>query len=157
MTLLSATLIVITFVVHIMGTLRLWDNGVLAFISDCGTQSYISIIDVSHHILVRISDNTQSRLPRWDGEQLELVEGRTFPLVYYGAGADVVDAGTSGLFLPSSANEVSNIWGQATDGRWAIVMLRDDNYEIYITDTGNQHAYRLTYNQCDDHYPRWQP
>jgi hypothetical protein len=135
----------------------LWDDGVLAFISDCGTQSQIYMIDVSRHILVQIGDNAQTRLPKWDGEQLDLVEGRTFPVVYYGASADVVNADTSGFFLPSSANEVSNIWGQAPDGRWAIVMFRDDNYEIYITNGDNQHAYRLTYNQCDDHYPRWQP
>jgi hypothetical protein len=155
--LLSVGLVLLTFVLHIVGAARVWDGGVLAFVSDCGIRSGVYMMDVSRRIVVQIADNLQPSLPKWEGAELDLVAGTTFPIVYYNANSDVVNAGTSGLFLPSSPNEVSNVWGQAPDGRWAIVMFREDNYEIFITDLSHQSAYRLTYNQCNDHYPRWQP
>ncbi|MFN8374767.1 MAG: hypothetical protein U0694_18045 [Anaerolineae bacterium] len=140
-----------------VGNAGVWNGGVLAFISDCGEDSSIYVMDVWRHIQMRFSGDTYQQLPLWQGRVLTLAEGVTSPIVFYGAEHDVIDASAPGFFLPSSSNEMSNVWGQAPDGRWAVVMFRDNNYEIYVTDTERQAAYRLTYNECHDHYPRWQP
>ncbi len=148
----------VAFGSRVVGTAGIWNNGVLAFISDCQTEaSSVYMIDIGHLIDIRLTNQQPDRLPQWEGQQLNLIEGKLFPLVFYGASADVINTDARGFFLPTYSTEVSNIWGQAPDGRWAVVMFRDNNYEIYVTDAGNQLARRLTYNQCDDHYPRWQP
>lgn len=135
------------------------DGGVLAYIADCDGESDVFLMDVSHKMALRLTSNDDARhhMPQWTDDELRFVEGSTYPLIFYGAREDVIPADTPGFFLPYSPNEVSNIWGQAPDGRWALVMFRDNNYELYITDIGNQQARRFTYNRCDEHYPRWQP
>jgi hypothetical protein len=142
-----------------LGRARFVDGGVVAFIADCRGESNIYLMDVARMLILRLTDHNYARnhLPQWAADELKFVEGSTHPLIFYGAGHDVITADAPGFFLPSSPTDASNIWGQAPDGRWALVMFRDNNYELYVTEFGNQRARRLTFNQCDEHYPRWQP